>query len=33
MNTSFWALYIGNTEMIESSIEGLTRGAGSDRTS
>ena len=33
MNSSFWALYIGNTEMIENSIEGLTRGAGSDRTS
>ena len=33
MDSSFWALHIGNTGMIESSIEGLTRGAGSDRTS
>ena len=31
MNSSFWALHIGNTGMIESSIEGLTRGAGSGR--
>ena len=33
MNSSFWALHIGNTGMLRSSIEGLTRGAGSDRTS